>query len=208
MSDSGISWAICKSAPHSRQITTPATHHSVFYRPDALPAAQATASKHWIHNLTQNTCIVNNSTWWRRTPERRWHWVVPAPPATLRWWSHQTCPWSARGCDLARSTDTNTSPQSSPEHPAQTPANLEKTALDRGSRSDRLCYCVHTRRWNSTTCHAARLATLARSWRRHNGNLLLLRLSINTHRTPQQSVSQNILPPKVFWQYFLNDWIL
>jgi len=31
----------------SRQITTPAPHHSVFYRPDALPAAQPTASKHW-----------------------------------------------------------------------------------------------------------------------------------------------------------------
>ena len=47
MSSSGISWPICKSAPRSRQITTPATHHSVFYRPDALPAAQPTASKHW-----------------------------------------------------------------------------------------------------------------------------------------------------------------
>ena len=38
--------AICKSAPCSRQITTPASHHSVSYRPDALPAAQPTASKH------------------------------------------------------------------------------------------------------------------------------------------------------------------
>jgi len=27
---SGISWAICKSVPRSRQITTPAPHHSVF----------------------------------------------------------------------------------------------------------------------------------------------------------------------------------
>ena len=33
MSGSGISWAICKSAPRSGQITTPAPHHSVFYRP-------------------------------------------------------------------------------------------------------------------------------------------------------------------------------
>ena len=49
VSGSGISWAICKSAPCSRQITTPAPHHSVFYRPDALPAAQPTASKHWRH---------------------------------------------------------------------------------------------------------------------------------------------------------------
>ena len=46
VSGSGISWAICKSSPPSRQITTPAPHHSVFYRPDALPAAQPTASKH------------------------------------------------------------------------------------------------------------------------------------------------------------------
>ena len=30
VSGSGISWAICKSAPHSRQITMPAPHHSVF----------------------------------------------------------------------------------------------------------------------------------------------------------------------------------
>ena len=37
VSGSGISWAICKSAPRSRQITMPAPHHSVFYRPDALP---------------------------------------------------------------------------------------------------------------------------------------------------------------------------
>ena len=46
VSGSGISWAICKSASRSRRRTTPAPHHSVFYRPDALPAAQPTASKH------------------------------------------------------------------------------------------------------------------------------------------------------------------
>ena len=47
VSGSGISWAVCKSALRSRQITMPAPHHSVFYRPDALPGAQPTASKHW-----------------------------------------------------------------------------------------------------------------------------------------------------------------
>ena len=31
--------------------TMPVPHHSVFYRPDALPAAQPTASKHWRHTL-------------------------------------------------------------------------------------------------------------------------------------------------------------
>jgi len=33
-------------APRSRQITTPAPHYSIFYRPDALPNAQLTVSKH------------------------------------------------------------------------------------------------------------------------------------------------------------------
>jgi len=47
VSGSGISWAICKSADRSRHITMPAPHHSVFYRPDALPATQPTVSKHW-----------------------------------------------------------------------------------------------------------------------------------------------------------------
>ena len=45
MSGSGISWAICKSAPCSRQTTMPAPHRSVFYRPDALPAAQPTSTE-------------------------------------------------------------------------------------------------------------------------------------------------------------------
>jgi len=44
---SGISWTICKqSATRSRQITTTTPHHSIFYRPDALPDAQPTVSKH------------------------------------------------------------------------------------------------------------------------------------------------------------------
>ena len=46
VSGSGIIWAICKSPPCSRQITTPAPHHPVFYRLDALPATQPTVSKH------------------------------------------------------------------------------------------------------------------------------------------------------------------
>ena len=52
MSGSGISWTVCKSAPRSRQTITPAPHHAVFYRPDALPATQPTASKHLRHRYT------------------------------------------------------------------------------------------------------------------------------------------------------------
>ena len=62
VSGSGISWAICKPAPCSRQTTTPAPHHSAFYRPDALPAAQPTVSKHWRHDLHLVFDIILNLT--------------------------------------------------------------------------------------------------------------------------------------------------
>ena len=57
MSVSEIRLSICKSAPRSRQITTPAPHHSVFFRLDALPAAQPTASKHWREQALKATFL-------------------------------------------------------------------------------------------------------------------------------------------------------
>jgi len=45
VSGSGICWAICKVCTSS-QTTMTTSHHLVFYRPDALPAAQPTVSKH------------------------------------------------------------------------------------------------------------------------------------------------------------------
>ena len=42
VSGSGISWAICKSAPRVRQITTPAPHHSVFLQAGCPSATQQT----------------------------------------------------------------------------------------------------------------------------------------------------------------------
>jgi len=48
VSGSGISWAICKSAPHSRQITTPAPHYSVFLQagcPSCRPTNSVKALK-------------------------------------------------------------------------------------------------------------------------------------------------------------------
>jgi len=71
VSGSGITWTICKqSAPRSRQITMPAPHHSVFYRLDALPSAQPTASKHRKHN-TRTLIIVVRVIW---------HKVASPPP--------------------------------------------------------------------------------------------------------------------------------
>jgi len=52
VSGSGIRWAICKSAHRSRQITMPSPPPLCFYRPDALPVAQPTLSKHWRLSTT------------------------------------------------------------------------------------------------------------------------------------------------------------
>ena len=67
VSGSGISChKICKSALCSREITMPAPHHSVFYRPDALPAAQPTASKH-THTHTRLTALFPGLPGWAGT---------------------------------------------------------------------------------------------------------------------------------------------
>ena len=60
VSGSGISWAVCKSAPRSRQITTPATHHSVFLQagcPSCRPTNSVKALK------AESTCL----------PSELWH---------------------------------------------------------------------------------------------------------------------------------------
>jgi len=43
VSGSGITWVVCKSAPRSRQITTPAPHHSVFLQAEC-PSCRSTNS--------------------------------------------------------------------------------------------------------------------------------------------------------------------
>jgi len=55
VSGSGISWAVCKSAPRSRQITTPAPHHSVFLQagcPSCRPTNSVKALKALLTLLT------------------------------------------------------------------------------------------------------------------------------------------------------------
>ena len=68
VSGSGISWAICKSAPRSRQITTPASHHSVFLQagcPSCHPSNSVKALKasrlsvHYVFNLSFHTACLN-----------------------------------------------------------------------------------------------------------------------------------------------------
>jgi len=52
VSGSGICWATSCKVCTSSHTTRPRSHHSVFYRPDALSATQPTASKHCIFLVT------------------------------------------------------------------------------------------------------------------------------------------------------------
>ena len=68
VSGSGIRWAICKSAPRSRQITMPAPHYSVFLQagcPSCRPTnsvkalkAKALKAKKYKLNLYKNTKLI------------------------------------------------------------------------------------------------------------------------------------------------------
>ena len=80
VSGSGISWAICKSAPHSRQMQHP--HHSVFYRPDALPATQPTASI--LMHLPDNMRLECAPTCWS--------WRSFWRPSGCQWWCQSLGP--------------------------------------------------------------------------------------------------------------------
>ena len=61
VSGNGISWAICKSAPHSRQITMLAPHHSVFLQagcPSCCPTNSVKALKAVTFNNYKNNANV------------------------------------------------------------------------------------------------------------------------------------------------------
>ena len=60
VSGSSISWAICKSAPCSRQTTTPAPHHSVFLQA-GCPSCRPTNSVKALKAKTTSWKINTNS---------------------------------------------------------------------------------------------------------------------------------------------------
>ena len=62
VSGSGITWAICKSAPCYRQITTPAPHHSVFLQagcPSCHPTNSIKALKASVHHSSKRNVHEN-----------------------------------------------------------------------------------------------------------------------------------------------------
>jgi len=60
VSSSGISWATCKSAPCSRQTTTPAPHHSVFLQ-TGCPSCRPTNSVKALKATAQYDTIISLS---------------------------------------------------------------------------------------------------------------------------------------------------
>ena len=68
MSGSGISWAICKSEPRSRQITMPAPHHSVFTgRMPFLPPNQQRQSTETCYHTQTLTLSSTMEVQFRKT---------------------------------------------------------------------------------------------------------------------------------------------
>jgi len=61
----------------------PAPHHTVFYRPDALPAAQPTASKHWRQKVCNKRCLVFSLVLVCYIASQRWD--------TVTRWSGKIC---------------------------------------------------------------------------------------------------------------------
>ena len=62
MSGSGISWAICKSAPRPRQITMPASHHSFLQAgcPSCRPTNSVKALKETVDELKERLITVSS----------------------------------------------------------------------------------------------------------------------------------------------------
>jgi len=72
VSGSGISWAICKSARRSRQITTPAPHHSIFTgRMSFLPPNQQPKALKAMYIIM---CTVYTKVW-KATREATSRWT-------------------------------------------------------------------------------------------------------------------------------------
>ena len=88
VSGSGISWAICKSAPRSRQITMPAPHRSVFTgQMPFLPPSQQRQSTEG--NIYHTESKIRNS----KIREKKWICLeeIAAVCSLWSWWWELCC---------------------------------------------------------------------------------------------------------------------
>jgi len=89
---SGISWTICKqSAPHSRQITMPTPHHSVFTGQMLFPTPnqQCLSTEGVLSPLFRGACVSSCNTWLIHVLVRPFLWRSPM-------WTHgqKHTPWN------------------------------------------------------------------------------------------------------------------
>ena len=78
VSGSGISWNICTSLQTDNHVSI--SPLSFFYRPDALPAAQPTASKHWRHlQLIITASIISVGGQKQQDDCTNWHFINNLP---------------------------------------------------------------------------------------------------------------------------------
>jgi len=70
--------AVASAGPYANlhlapgRITMPASHHSVFYRPDVHPATQPTASKHWGNTNATWLCDIRLTSFMWMNESTRW----------------------------------------------------------------------------------------------------------------------------------------
>jgi len=83
VSGSGISWAICKSASRSRQITMPAPHHSVVLQA-GCPSCRPTNSVEALYSLNKNKFVDVFS--WRRQSRINSELAEYIANSRLLWW--------------------------------------------------------------------------------------------------------------------------
>jgi len=125
VSGNGISWAICKCAPHSRQITMPSRHYSVFFtdtlpatKPNSIKALKALTSPRTRRLFCKSVCYVRRRScvsWWSVCP--RWRPSLCAVTATTpapHPHDHRQCSPPTRHPRLL--SHPRWSPVSSPDH--------------------------------------------------------------------------------------------
>ena len=146
VSGSGISWAICKSAPSSRQITTPAPHHSVFTgrMPFLLPNQQhqSTEGKIFTAHFLRNISVKIITGWCSlksQSAEQALFWGEHSVSSTAQMRKttlSDTMIWLS-SCILSTAAHSSASENSTPEWSASTWWRIWSIV------SDCLCSCLN-----------------------------------------------------------------
>ena len=152
---SGISWAMCKYAPRSRQITMPAPHHSVFFT-GRMPSGV-------LPKMEVGICKGARQRDWRY-PAYLWslRWVYAVKKNPGGWYTLYTRvypPIHHCGCPSCRPTNSVKAPENKTENTTKKQATMSDkttvTSISIGFYISHLAKCdrnidTHTQPFNST----------------------------------------------------------